>query len=308
MSPVFPDGSPEKSDIQDIPPPGLSHYQVLPEACDSNGCHLSNFKSSNTGAVQPTHSKPYPSITADVFKTERTHPNISVPRTNQQKVTTHTDPDSDSMPDDVVVQILITSKLENTKPLIVRRKMSQSLRDVRLAWCDSQNVPKATQSSVFLTWMGRRLFDVTTCRSLGIKVTGGLTDSLRHDDYLQHGSKEDIRIHMEAVAEDNVIVTNNQQAMRISWSESAQEFTTIDDSNKHLSVRVVLKCPGLDDLRLRVSSNMQISQLVSVFCDVKKLPESQKVYLVFDGDRLDPSCYLIDYNMADDDLVDVIIK
>ncbi|GKZ40163.1 hypothetical protein AbraIFM66950_002731, partial [Aspergillus brasiliensis] len=80
-------------------------------------------------------------------------------------------------PKEPIVQILITSRIPNTRPLIVRRKMNQSLKDVRLAWCNRQHFNKEMQDSVFLTWKGKRLFDVTTCRSLGVhRKSGNMTE------------------------------------------------------------------------------------------------------------------------------------
>ncbi|KAJ5130176.1 uncharacterized protein N7515_006215 [Penicillium bovifimosum] len=101
---------------------------------------------------------------------------------------------------DPVVQIIISSDISNTKPLLVQRKMSQSLGDVRIAWCNRQNFSPEIQSSVYLTWKGRRLFDVTTCRSLGAQAVKGSSSIIDLEDDSQD-SQDELRIHIEAVTD-----------------------------------------------------------------------------------------------------------
>ncbi|KAF7597398.1 hypothetical protein BBP40_003645 [Aspergillus hancockii] len=296
---------------------------------DRNGCQVlvqaptdelsvtdtSNVDHSSTGTTlnaQSTHSYPSPGIIAKIIEGKEAvtnHSGCRDARDNQHDVAARTDRYSRPTDEDAIVRILITSKIENTRPLIIHRKISQALRDVRLTWCNRQNIPKERQSSIFLTWKGRRLFDFTTCRSLGADLGKGPADSLMHVDYLQHGSKEDIRVHMEAVTEDFLMPTNDRWALPTSYSGWAQETAaTVDDSSECSSTRVVLKCPGFGYLNQSFSPNTQISELIAVFRDAKIIPTNREVYLVFDGDRLDPNARLTDYDMSDDDLVDVMVK
>lgn len=189
---------------------------------------------------------------------------------------------------DVTIQILITSKIEHTKPLIVQRKISQSLKDVRLAWCNHQNLSPESQSAVYLTWKGKRLFDVTTCKSLGL----GLASSFM-DDYLPYAAGI-ARVHMEAVTD---ITLESSQKRRLSLGS---RLTTLN--------RIVLKCPTLPGLEISISSDARVSELISKFRDARDVSSTQDIYLTFDGDRLKPDGRLADYDIADDDLVDVIIR
>ncbi|KAK6810435.1 hypothetical protein RU639_013766 [Aspergillus parasiticus] len=298
---ALPGDGQEECDIQGVSPCSFDSCKTSPEISDRNDCRMP--MQLPTDKVSATDSK-VDSLNTRVGK----NPVSCDTRKNQRKAAIHINQHSDSMKYDPVVQILITSKIENTKPLIVHRKMSQSLRDVRLAWCNCQSIPKEMQSFILLTWKGRRLFDVTTCRSLGINVPKGLADSPVYGDHARHGSKEDIRIHMEAVIEDNVMAMDGWQASHESYLASAQESTATDGSSRLLSTRVVLKCPRSGDMELNISPRMQISRLVTIFRDAKKIPENREVYLVFDGDRLDPCSCLSMYDMADGDLVDVVVK
>lgn len=204
--------------------------------------------------------------------------------------------------EDPVVQILLTSEIPNTKPLLVHRKMSQALREVRQEWCRRQGFPEETHPSIHLTWMGRRLFDVTTCRSLGIKARGGTLPSSMDDD-LVAGPKS-LQIHMEAV-------TDNQQLL-------GQPNTSIDarsvspppnpPAEGNEPMKLILRSPGLDDLKIRARPTTRVSKIISAFRNKFEIAANREVYLVFDGDRLDPDTTLQEHDIADLDLVDVQIK
>ncbi|GFF89986.1 protein ESC2 [Aspergillus udagawae] len=204
--------------------------------------------------------------------------------------------------EDVIVQILITSPIEGTKPLIVHRKMSQSLRDVRLAWCNRQNLSTTVQASIYLTWKGRRLFDVTTCRSLGLDISETPTDDEDIDKYSQMDGKP-LRIHMEAVT-DKLVAPDTQRLSPVLGSQSKLN----EGPDQKPLVRLVLKCPGFDKFETSVASNGPISQAITAFRLAKRIPSERKIQLVFDGDLLNPNAFFTDYDITDDDLVDVLIK
>lgn len=210
--------------------------------------------------------------------------------------------------EDAVVQILITSEIENTKPLIVHRKISQSLREVRLAWCKRQGFTEAMQSSVFLTWKGRRLFDVTTCKSLEIKNADGFAGFQDVHPLFDEGAT---RVHVEAVTEDLLASKRQQQQLsRASTAESqlSRESPHIENEQEDAMVKIILKCPGLPDFISKISQRTQVSHIITAFKKAQKISTEQHVYLLFDGDRLDPDSCVVDYEIADLDLVDVLVK
>ncbi|PWY65020.1 hypothetical protein BO94DRAFT_356409 [Aspergillus sclerotioniger CBS 115572] len=206
---------------------------------------------------------------------------------------------------EAIVQILITSKITNTKPLIVRRRMHQPLKDVRLAWCNRQQFSKEMQASVFLTWKGKRLFDVTTCRSLGIQTDRGIFVGMKEYDPFQVDG-ENVQVHMEAATEES-LSNNLRHSPTVTDTESTFEPAGLTEGSSSAD-KVTLKCPTFGDLKVTLSLDMQVSQLVVDFRDAKKIPAGCEVFLVFDGDRLDPLSSLADYELINDDLVDVIIK
>ena len=161
-------------------------------------------------------------------------------------------------PPEAVIQILITSRIDYTNPLIVSRRASQRLKDVRLAWCQRQGFTPEFIATVFLTWRGKRLFDVTTCKSLGIAVD-------QYGNILLKGEKdimgeEDRQIHMEAMT-DEILEEYKKAKRRVIIDEEeendeAMAATTTDippgEQDKESQVRIILKAKGFEDFKLIV--------------------------------------------------------
>ncbi|KAL2828631.1 ubiquitin-2 like Rad60 SUMO-like-domain-containing protein [Aspergillus cavernicola] len=213
----------------------------------------------------------------------------------------------DSANDQAVVQILITSKIANTKSLIIYRKMSQSLKGVRLAWCTRQNLPKDFHSTVFLTWKGRRLFDVTTCRSLNIDAHSAFTKELSPFGDI-FSDTDDICIRMEAVTEEIFAAGNRSSPNIIGFNQTPPSSTEHQNVAQQAQSTVVLKCPGFDDLKIRVPLETQIYKVIAAFREARSLSTDTDVYFAFDGGRLDPHSCLADYEIVDGDLIDVLVK
>ena len=151
---------------------------------------------------------------------------------------------------DPEVEILITSRLENAVPLIIRRRVSQRLKDVRITWCNKNNITPDMTESIFLTWRGKRLFDVTSCKSLGIAVDeDGRVRARGQDDVL---ADEDRKIHMEAMTES--IYDEYQKAKRRATEakeeEEEQEQAPVQQKPSEDQVRIILKAKGFADFKL----------------------------------------------------------
>ena len=155
-------------------------------------------------------------------------------------------------PSDPVIQILITSPILNTEPLIVSRRISQRLKDVRLAWCARQSFTPEFTPMVFLTWRGNRLFDVTTCKSLGIAVgpDGNILLKGRRDIM----GEEDRQIHMEALTEEIFAERQRSKSSVLAKNvkESEVEEVAAEVQEKETQVRIILKARGFDDFKLIV--------------------------------------------------------
>ncbi|CAG7916904.1 unnamed protein product [Penicillium olsonii] len=202
--------------------------------------------------------------------------------------------------EDPIVHIVISSEIENTTPLLVQRKMSQSLKEVRLAWCNRQDFAPETHSSIYLTWKGRRLFDVTTCRSLGLHARRPMA-LLGDDDPL--AEQEPFRIHLEAVT-DGSLLTNRPS---VSGNQPKPAVVAVEDEQGE-PIKLILRSPGFEDFKIKARQKTPISRLISAFRDKQNIPRDRSLTLVFDGDKLPPDSCLGDHDIDNLDLVDVQIQ
>ena len=158
-------------------------------------------------------------------------------------------------PRDPVIKIFITSKIENTQALIVNRRLSQRLRDVRLAWCHRQNFSTEFTDKVFLTWRGCKLWDVTTCLRLGIAVD-------EFDNLLLKGQKditgeEETHIHMEAMTEEILEEHKKSHKAPILNEPLPGEDDVLEVEEKvekPAKRKIILKAKGYEDFKVAIGA------------------------------------------------------
>lgn len=106
-------------------------------------------------------------------------PSISrTPSTQQASTQQPQPPPPPPPPPNPVLSLLIHSPIPNTTPLLVKRRLNQRLKEVRLAWINKQiNGPLPPHpyfpvelEKIFLTWRNKRCYDFTSCASLGLIV------------------------------------------------------------------------------------------------------------------------------------------
>lgn len=224
--------------------------------------------------------------------------------------------------DDPVVRILITSEIANSNSLIVHRKMSQGLRDVRLEWCRRQGIPTDAQSSVYFTWRGRRLFDVTTCKSLGAKTkkntfssTNGIF-AIGDDSVSEDAEQELLQIHVVATTDNTDLL--RRPGLATSSSPGAGNTKTSTDSLSAASpnpedqqnqlLRLILRSPDLEDVKIKARPKTLVSKLISAFREKHGIAIDQDLLIHFDGDRLDPDTQLQEHDVDDLDMLEIQVE
>ncbi|KAA6415990.1 MAG: hypothetical protein FRX48_00709 [Lasallia pustulata] len=210
---------------------------------------------------------------------------------------------------DDIVSILITSRIANTTPLIVNRRISQRLKDVRVTWCGRQGFTPEATATVFLTWRGKRLFDVTTCKSLGIGVSADGTIVMKgeKDDL----SEEERQIHMEAMTEEifEDYKDSKRRAIADEDTEEGEKQEAEETEQKpEEQVRIILKAKGLDDFKLKVKPSTPISKIMNAFRSTYGVEADKEVFLLFDGERLERGSRVGESDISDMDSIEVHIK
>lgn len=276
---------------------------------------------------QAVQNAPNDPIDLDNQEAEETANTQRNPRTDQDRqssaLTTNT---ATTTPvDDPVVRILITSEIPNSNSLIVHRKMSQGLRDVRLEWCRRQDIPTEVQSSVYFTWRGRRLFDVTTCKSLGVKAKKSSASSnhgilgIGDDPVSEDGEQELLQIHVVATTENADLLHRPGPTMSTGPGAGNTNATTNnpseaspnpgeDQQNQNQLLKLILRSPDLDDLKIKARPKTLVSKLISAFREKHMIASDQDLLIHFDGDRLDPDTSLQEHDIDDLDMLEIQIK
>ena len=219
--------------------------------------------------------------------------------------------------DETIVMILIRTAVPNTKELIVNRKVSQNLQQVKEAWCKRQGFDATMTRKVFLTWRGNKLFNATTLthilKTLKAERKRSGIGSLDSDEEDFDPSKG--RIEVEAVTED--ILTERK---RLKETEDRLADTSNIDGEvqgeeagesqpqKELDVQMMLNSPGLESVLLKVRPTTLVSKVMAGFKKIRQVEQGMTCWLIFDGERLDPETRIGDTEIEDGDAVDVQIR
>lgn len=152
-------------------------------------------------------------------------------------------------PLDPVLEILITSTIPNTEPLIVKRKLSQRLKDVRLAWADRQQFSQDFIDGVFLIWRGKRTFDHTTCRSLGYKASPSGRVLASRDSMMD----DEGRVHMEVMTREMFEAYKKAKANEVYAEEKdGRRDPVAEEQNQEVQIKIICKAKGFSDFKLIV--------------------------------------------------------
>lgn len=175
----------------------------------------------------------------------------------------HTGPQDSPLPDPPV-KILIVSHIENTNPLMVYRKLSQNLKDIRLAWCKRQGFDESFTDSVFLVHRMRKVYDVTTCRSLGLQTDADGNITMKGAE-----GKEGVdQVALEAVTQDiydKMLAAKEREdaKRRGQWDPAAEAGAEDEPTAAHPAaeelIGLVLKAKGKPDFKLKVKPVSQSS-------------------------------------------------
>ncbi|EMC91342.1 hypothetical protein BAUCODRAFT_143748 [Baudoinia panamericana UAMH 10762] len=212
---------------------------------------------------------------------------------------------------DPTIKLFITSEIPNTKPLMVYRKLSQRLQEIREVWCKRQDFTPEMAAQVFLTYRLRKLFDVTTCKSLGLVVDAEGNVSMRGAE----GVDGVDQVHLEVVT-DEILARLKREKQR---EESTQPIDPEqkDDTgggalqqqptDKTQEYRILLKAKGAEPFKIKVKASTSILKIVTACRAHFDVQKPRSLHLDFDGEMLDPEQTVAETEVADMDCIDVHI-
>lgn len=229
---------------------------------------------------------------------------------------------------DPIISILVTSHLPGTKPLLVKRKLSQRFKDVRMAWCDVQSISDTNpprhmtdeeKASIFLTWRGRRIWDSGTGMSIGVKVgrNGRVVDE--NGEFLGDGQEGQVCLeawnqewfdNAKAEAKRASALASGEGADKVEISDDEDEEARAEaEKEKAQVIKVVLKAKDTEEVKLKVKPSTTISKLVGAWRSQRaEAAEGKEVELWFEGDRLEEEGTVEEADIEDMCVVDVIVR
>ncbi|KAI5838930.1 ubiquitin-2 like Rad60 SUMO-like-domain-containing protein [Morchella snyderi] len=207
-------------------------------------------------------------------------------------VPTTTSPLSPPLPDPII-SILITSRIEETQPLVLRIRANQTLKAARTTWCQRQGFTADQAADIFLTWKGNKVFDHNSCRGVGIRPVGG-----------------EENIHLEAVTVEGYAAMERERERRyaLAGGEVEDEIEEEVVEKEEVVMRLTLRRKGAEDFKIKVRPETKISKLIAAYRIANKVPEEKEIRLDFDGDDLNPEETVDDTELEDLFGIDVYVS
>ncbi|KAL1595747.1 hypothetical protein SLS60_009436 [Paraconiothyrium brasiliense] len=248
-------------------------------------------------------------------------PHIAALRAQVRAKSAAKSPDSEQVPaassnsqtakPSAIVQLLIISEIPDTKPLMIKIRTSEALSKPKEAWCKKQGFTPDKTRAVFMTWKGRRILDSTRIHRLGIRIDNGFVTvegdpTIYDDDNLP-------KIHVDAWTEETFKARKEADALEAARAAEAASIVEEPEPEPEPEpqahqIKLVLKAKGMDDFKIKVHAHTEIGHLANAYKNAMKLPQSQPVTLMFDGDRLKPMDTIRDADIDDMDVIEVHFK
>jgi hypothetical protein len=299
--------SDEEETVKAAPPPEPVVETIIDDGSEDEFAHFVT-KAREAAKRQPVFTRINPTTAAkdDSPSSDGSH----TPNTQSSTVVSRP-----SRPVDPIVLILVTSAIEGTVPLVLKRKLSQRLKDVRLHWCDKQTssdprFAEELKQHIFLTWRGNKVFDVTTCKAMGLQVDaeGNFTGK-------GYGFDPNGRIHLEAwTTELFVQAQKRKQAERLrraadpTKSPSPEPEPVVEAPKVNTNLKIILKAKDYPDVKIVVKPQTLVSKMINAFRSQNKIPPDMHVDIRFDGDKLEPDSVVADADLEDMTTVEVYVR
>lgn len=241
---------------------------------------------------------------------EETDPDLQVfinaARERQRLASQETEPSAENFK--VQVESTIPRALIDGKPVSFKLSSTDPLKNLKSTWCTVMEINHVdvSHSDVFFTWRGRRLYNTTTLRGLGIAAMG--------NDLLYAGDAGDRRgfstdrkrVVLEAWTEElfeGHLRDEERERMRMLGEiEEVEEESSAPVEEK---VRVTMRARQGEPVKVSATTSSTVAELVEKFRAKRSLPAEAAVAVYFDGERLAEGVTLQEADIGDEEQVEV---
>ncbi|KAK7550691.1 hypothetical protein IWX49DRAFT_371761 [Phyllosticta citricarpa] len=212
-------------------------------------------------------------------------------------------PQSPSQPDPPI-HLFIQPRIPDTKALLVTRRLSQRLQEVREAWCRKQGFDEEMTRTVILTHRGVELFDVATPKSLGLSLNseGQLVNRYSKNTDLE----EDVNKIALVATTKEIHKADKEESKRKAERQPTPEP---EPEPEEKQIKVVIKSKDQKDCKFIVKPSTEFGKMAKSAMNRMKLTTHLTPYLCFDGERLDPDGTMADLDdFEDEDAIDMFFE
>ncbi|ROV99445.1 hypothetical protein VMCG_06340 [Cytospora schulzeri] len=196
-----------------------------------------------------------------------------------------------------------------------KRGLHQNLGVIRRAyitWMRNKGVAISDEeeSHIFLTWKGRRIYDVSTGISLGWhpSASGEFPTGPRTSGFMKNG------ILLEAWTQEDLDEELAAQEMqkRMDRGELVEDFEDDQPGEEQpeaaAKVRISLKEKDQEPVKMSVQGDYEIRLVIGAYRKMKKIPDDREVKLSYEGEWLDGGVTVNEADIDDLCTVEVYIK
>ncbi|CCF38631.1 hypothetical protein CH063_09673 [Colletotrichum higginsianum] len=224
------------------------------------------------------------------------------------------------------VNVLVTSDIPGTKERQFRFTLVKPLKILRNAWIDVQEgrlgIPRADLESVFLTWRGHELYDLTTLHSLDLAGTfrrsGGGSDADAGEGFRNDWTN----VHMQMWTRELWEEHERQEARRRrhdigEYSDDEGPGNGGDErggipptveQEAEKKIKVLLKTKTDEPLKTSVRPSTTVGTIMALFRKMRGLAADAPISLMFDGDELEEDMTVEDADIGDMETIEVYIR
>lgn len=207
----------------------------------------------------------------------------------------------------VEVKVFVQSRMArfpDVGPLGVKRGMNQNLGVVRmtfLLWLSKMghSVSEEDESTIFLTWKRRKIYDVSTGVSLGwnpsvAEDSGSSSTSgfAKGGVLLEAWTQEDF---------DEWLAEEEKQRMmkRGDLVEDVSDDEPVEEQADNVKVRIHIKQKDQEPFKLTVYLDMEIRLMIVAIRQIKKIPNDREIKLRYEGEWLEGNVTVQDADIED---------
>ncbi|KAF1954009.1 hypothetical protein CC80DRAFT_494248 [Byssothecium circinans] len=213
-----------------------------------------------------------------------------------------------------VAQLLLRSELPDTNPLMIKVRLDMTLEKAKKAWCQKQGFTPEKSREIFCTFKMRRIYNSTKVERLGLKNLGNGCVKMDGDETIydeENMARPDVQMWTEELFKQY----QRQEAEKAAAGRRAAEPPPVyrdpspePEPEPTVQIHLFLKAKDKKIWKIIVKPDTPISQLTNSYKNARDVPAEQPITLMADGERLKPMDVIGDYDIEDNDSIEVHFK